>query len=235
MALEYTINDDAFEALNEDLKSEYTKSGDGYILDLSGLPQQEDVGALKRAKDRVSSDLKSALERAKSAETKLGELDASDARKSGDIDKLMKTWEGKYTELQQTTDAALSDKNKFIESVLIDNTASKIAADISTAPVVLLPHIKARLSIDHTGDTPRTKYMDKDGLETTIEKLTKEFVDNKDFAGIMAASKAKGGGAPDTKAIGSGSALPKNSDGKPIALSEATPAELAAMISSRKK
>lgn len=107
----------------------------------------------------------------------------------------------------------------------------EIAAKISTAPAVILPHIKSRLSADLEGDKPRTVVLDENGQPSalTIEELSKEFIENKDFSSIIIASKASGSGATD-KTKGSGGAPAKGID-----LSKASPKDLRAHLDSKRK
>ena len=111
-----------------------------------------------------------------------------------------------------------------------------MAAEISTSPSLLLPHIKARLQADLDGDAPATKVLDRDGKPSamTVADLSKEFVDNKDFAAIIRATKASGGGATnDGQRMRLGGAT-QNDEGKAALLSDTDPKNLAAMLAERK-
>lgn len=234
MALKRKIDKAAFDKLSKDLQAEYVEKDGEYVLDLDG-GNDDDNGALRRAKDRAVQERKDAEKRAKEAETKLAELDDNDARKSGDIEKLEKSWKDKLEAQKAESDKAIADKDTFISTTLVDSVANAMAAKISTSPALILPHIKARLQADLTGDTPATKYLDASGNATTAEALEKEFVDNKDFASIIVASKAKGGGAPDKGQQRLGGASQQTDDGKPVSLASLSGKDLAAEIAARKE
>lgn len=234
MALKRKIDKAAFDKLSKDLQAEYVEKDGEYVLDLDG-GNDDDNGALRRAKDRAVQERKDAEKRAKDAEAKLAELDDNDARKSGDIEKLEASWKGKLETQKAESEATIKGKDAFISTTLVDSVANAMAAKISTSPALILPHIKARLQADLSGDTPTTKYLDASGNPTTAEALEKEFVDNKDFASIIVASKAKGGGAPDKGQQRLGGASQNTDDGKPVSLASLSGKELAAELAARKE
>lgn len=230
MALKRKINKAEFDKLSADIKAEYVADGDDYVLDVDG---DVDASSLQRAKDRAVQDRKDALKELADAKAKLADIDGNDARKSGDIAKLDAAHKDKIAAMEKDAAEKLAAKDAFISTSLVDNVATQMAAKLSKSPALLLPHIKARLSADLTGDTPKTVYMDKEGNPTTAEALTKEFVDNPDFKDVMLASKSTGGGAPDQS---KGRALrPKTEDGKDVSLASLSGKDLAAQISAKKE
>jgi len=235
MALKRKITKDDFDKLSADIKAEYTEKDGEYVLDLDG-DGDEDVGALRRAKDRAAQERKEALARAKAAEDKLAELDNNDARKSGDIERLEASWKDKLDTQKTEYEDRLTTKDTFISQTLVDSVAQNIANSISTVPALLLPHIKARLTADLDGDSPTTKVLDADGKPSaaTVKELTQEFVDNKDYASIIQANKASGGGAPD-KGQRQGGASHNSTGDKPPMLSDLSGADLAAQLKANKE
>lgn len=218
MALPFKINKAKYDALSDELKSEYIAGdNDGeFVLDVSGLPEPEDTGPLKRA-------LQAEKDKHKETKGKLSEAQAT-IESFPDVDALKKTHEtevGKY--------------KKFTENALIDGVANELAGKISTAPKLLAPHIKARLLADMSGDEPVTKVL-KDGKasDMTIDQLREEFVANPDFKAIMIGSKASGGGAPKapTKPLGGGA--PKDGE-QATDLSKAPASALVERIQARKQ
>jgi hypothetical protein len=193
--LKLKIKKDAFDALSEDMQKLYKADGDDFLLAVDGL---EDTGALKRAKDREVQARKDAQAELKAAQEKLAQLEGDDARKKGDIETLEKSWNKKFEDQKAAFEEQISSKNQFIQKTLIDGEAVKIANEISTSPALILPHIKSRLSANLEGDSPVTQVLDADGKPSalTLEELSKEFVDNKDFASIIVGSKASGSGTP---------------------------------------
>lgn len=222
MALKFKITKKDYDALSDEMKSEYIvgeKDGE-YVLDVSGLPEPEDTDALKRTIERERENTKAAKKEVNELKKKIEDFP--------DVEKL------------KTDHAAETKKYKdFTENALIDGAALALATKISNAPALLLPHIKSRLVADTSGDTPVTKVIGADGKpsDLTIEKLGEEFVANKDFAAIIIASKASGGGTPPfkpgSKPLGSGT-QPKDGE-QPKLISQMTPQERVAHIKASKE
>ena len=234
MALKKKITKDAYAKLSDALKAEYIEDGDEYKLDVEG---EEDVGKLKRAKDREVEARKEATKRAEEAEAKLAEIEGNDARKRGDIATIEKSWKEKL----DTANAASQDKiNKLTAhttKTLVDNVAMSIASQISTSPTLILPHIRARLTADFDGDEPKTRVLDKDGKPSalTTDELSAEMRANPDFAAIIRASKASGGAGGNNG--GAGTKSPKLGGGgseKPN-LAAMKPADLADYLTAQKE
>lgn len=207
MALKKKLNKDEFNKLSEALKNEYIADGDGYRLDVDG---DEDVGPLKRAKDREAQLRKDAEEKLRQAQEELEKINGDDARKKGDIATLEKSWQKKLEDEKNKYEAHTQKLTSHIKSQLVDNVAAQIASKISNAPNLLLPHLKARLAADFEGDSPVTRVLDASGKPTalTIDELASEFVSNKDFSAIMIASKASGGAGVKTEGAAGGAGRP---------------------------
>lgn len=181
-----------FDNLDESIKVLYVADGDNYKLDIDG---DEDTGALKRAKDRESQLRRDAEAKLREATQRLEDLESSDAQNSGDVKLLTKSYESKIEKLKGDYDAKVNKLTKSLTNNLVDNTASAIAAKISKAPKLLIPHIKARLQADLDGDTPATKVLDAEGnvSASTLADLEAEFIANPDFSAIIIASQSSGG------------------------------------------
>lgn len=225
MALAFKIKKAAYDKLSDDMKAEYI-AGDAegeYVLDVSGLPEPEDTGPLKRA-------LESEKTKHKETKTKLGE---AQAKIDGfeDVDALKASHEKE-----------VSKYKTFTEKTLIDGTAMTIANAVSNSPKLLASQIKDRLVVDLSGDEPKVQIKDKDGkvsADMTVEKLQSEVVANPDFKAIIIASKATGGGAPKpgTKPLGGGAPkVGEQGEGdKPFNFATASGAELAAHLKAKKE
>lgn len=235
--LKRKISKDEFDKLSDALKGEYKASGSDYVLDT------DDASELERARDREKQKAKEEKERADKLQRELDEAKAKldddatkDAKKRGDIETLEKSWKDKHDKTVKEFTDKLASKDAFLSKQLVDNVALQIATKISTAPAVILPHIKARLQADLDGESPATRVLDKDGKPSalSIEDLSKEFVANKDFAAIIVASKGSGGSAPKNGLAtkpGSATANPDNTQ----TLAAMKPADLAASIKARKE
>lgn len=221
MALRFKINKAAYDKLSPELQNEYIagESDGEFVLDVAELPKGEDAAPVKRALE---------AERAahKATKTKLGEV-------QGQLEAMPN-----IDELTANHTKEVGKFKSFTEKTLIDNAALALATKISTAPALLLPHIKARLMADISGDEPVTKIIGADGKpsDMTLEKLGEEFVANADFKTIIKASNGSGGGTPpnpSVKPLGGGA--PKAGEhGETPDLSKLPAKDLAARIQERK-
>lgn len=224
MALRFKVTAAQYGKLSDDLKAEYIagdKDGE-YLLDVSDLPQAEDVGPVKRA-------LEAERTAHKATKTELGQAN----------DKIAALPDIEAVKAEAGKDVA--KYKSFTERTLIDNAALALASKISTSPALLVPHIKARLVADMTGDEPVTKILDKDGKasDLTIDKLGEEFVANADYKAIIKASSATGGGMPPSDRSGhlGGGMPPKDGEHsqQPADLSAMSPKDLAARLKAQKE
>lgn len=225
------LTKEQYDALPDSVKALFQADGDGYTKkpDEGG----EDIGALKRGKDREVQARKDAEAQAAKLQADLDKLTDNDARKRGDIETLEKSWQSKIDGMEATHQEKLAKKDAFIKNALVTNVAQSIASEIAPENVsLILPHITARLTADLDGDSPVTKVVDATGSLSalSVDDLKKEFVDNKDFASIIVGSKASGSGASADKSKRVGSAAP---EGKKLV--ELSPTELAAHISATKE
>ena len=221
------LTQEQYDALPESVKPLFKKEGDEYVQITPADPSDE----LKRAKDREVEARKAADAKAKELQAELDKINGDKARKAGDIETLEKSWQGKLDTLKAEYEGRLAKSNEFIQKTLIDSVANSVAAEISTSPAVMIPHIKARLSADLEGDTPSTRVLDASGNVSafTIDDLKKEFVENKDFASIIRGSKASGARGADDKNSGVRD-IPADKK-----LVDYTPKEMAAHVAAKKE
>jgi hypothetical protein len=222
MKLKQKINKDIYDKLTEERKALYVEKDDGYVLDVE-IDDADDVGKLKRAKDREVAAAKEYRAKAEELQAKLDELTGNDAKRRGDIETLEKAWKEKTEKQVNELSAKLENKDNFIAKTLVDAKAAQLAAKLcGDKATLILPHIKARLLVDLDGDEPMTKILDAAGKLSALDlgDLEKEFIANKDFSSIIIGSKANGSGAAkDGKQQGQGSA-PLNANGQPKSLRE---------------
>jgi len=229
MALKKKMTKEDHANLPDHLKSEYIEDGEGYRLDIDG---DEDNGALKRAKDREVQLRRDAESKLKAAQDQLDALGSDDARKKGDIQTLEKSWQKKIDDQRAGYEDRLGKLTAHTKTQLVDSVAMQIASKISSAPAIMLPHIKARLAADFDGDSPVTRVIGADGSlsSMSIDALSAEFVANKDFSAIILASKATGG-AGSTSRSPAGSAPDSV---KPLNLATMSPKVLSDLITASK-
>jgi len=96
-----------------------------------------------------------------------------------------------------------------------------------------------RISVDMTGDEPKTVFLGSDGkpnAELNAEKISQEFVANPAYKAIIIASKATGGGAParqpSIKPLGGGT--PQGEQNANFNAATAKPGELVERIKAKK-
>lgn len=230
MALKRKISKAEFEKLKPDVQFEYKQDGDNYILDAD---DSDEIGALRRAKDREAQDRRAAEKRARELEDELAGVNQDDLRKAKDIKKLEKSWEEKHTKVTEEAAASVAKANGYVTRTLIDKAAGDIAAQISTVPAIMKKAVADRLTVDFSGDEPVVKVLDTKGQPSALklEELSAEFVANKDYSAIIIASKATGG-ARKAPAVaqqnGSAAQTPK-------LLSKMSPTDLVAQIDSAKQ
>lgn len=233
MALKRKITKADFDKLADVLKGEYKVSpsdANAYILETDG--DEDAAAAALRARDAEkdrANKLQKDLDAIKSAEQTAKD---EAARAKGDVTALEASWKAKLDEANANSRVAIEKLNTQIQGLTIDTEARALAGRISSAPELLLPHIRPRLSLDMSGDTPIVRVVDKFGKPSaaSVGDLEKELASDKAFAPIILASKGSGGGAPrnPNPAGGRPNHPPTNPDGTPKPLSRMTPSELAA-------
>lgn len=191
------------DALAPALKVEYKAVGEDFELDAEGA---DDVGELRRAKDReageaarLKTENAALTTKLTDAVAKLDTITSADQRRAGDVVALENSYKAKLETQRNEYEGKLTVKDKFIQSTLVDTVATQLASELSGENAeVLIPHIKSRLSADLSGTVPLTRVLDKEGKPTanSITDLKKEFSEDKRFAPIIIASRASGSGAP---------------------------------------
>jgi len=199
MALQFQI--DSLEGLDDSVKALYVESDGKFTLGVEGLPKpaSEDVTGLKKKLDELLTEKKAADAARKKAEGDARTAAEEAARKAGDLGSLEKSWQEKLA----ARESELLEENKKLNGnltgVLVDSVASRLASDlaITGSSNVLLPHIRARLTVDYVDGQPVTRVLGPDGKASaaTIEELKTEFAANPAFAPVIAGTRASGGGA----------------------------------------
>lgn len=195
-----------FDALSEELKKAYKTVGDAYLLDAEGV---DDVGELRRAKDRaaqLAKELKEENDRLKQ-EAEAGE--ELTAKKKGDIETLEKSWKSKLDKANADNAIKVTELTKHVQSLAVDGLAQTMATELAGDSAVLLtPLIKQRLAADLTGDKPITRVLDADGKPSalSIKELKEEFAKDSRFASIIIEGRGSGGGAAGNGNRGNGGA-----------------------------
>jgi hypothetical protein len=231
MALKYKITKKAHAALAEDLQIEYKAEGNSFVLDVEGLPElDEDTGALKRANDRLKADLDEAKEDLKTTKSELDTLKKGQTDGDKDVAKLTAQHEKREKKIKDDADAKIASLRDKIKTKMIDAAVEKMAGEISTAPKLMHGPLRERFTVEFDDEDNATLKVLKDGKpsDMTTDKLAEEFRANKDYASVIKASQASGGGTTSKSVqsdVGGGAGQDQT---KPIDLGTAKPAELLA-------
>lgn len=231
--VKYNITKEEYAALSPELQAEYRESGDGYKLDVSGI----DLKAADKLEGERSKRRQAEKEK-KDAE------DALEAFREGDDRPAMQAKHEK--DIKKEKDRAEAAEKKYTDKVRKDtlgDTANTLATALSgTNAKVILPHITSRLDVDMTDpENPKLVVLGADGKPTDkkIDDLKAEFLANKDFAGIVIASRASGGGASKSGESGrsglpSGGAAPFTNTGNKAPLDSLSNRDLIAEVEARR-
>jgi hypothetical protein len=214
------------DALPEALKEFYVEKNGKFVLEaeveehpeLTGL--KNTVAALR--KERSAAEAKLAeysdlgdITKAKAALAKIQELEETEAKKSGEWEKL-KT---QMVERHATEKAELNQKMKDLEndvsSLVVDREIVTVLSDpeIGGKPRSLLPHMRGRVKavkeggvwkpIVHDGNgTPQVA--DGSGAPMTIKALALEMRKDPDFAPLFVSQSRSGSGTPPGGAAAGG-------------------------------
>lgn len=215
MALKSKITKAEFDALNDVLKAEYKESGGSYLLDA------DDMNELRVAKDRETEARRLEKERADrlqaekdAADTARIEAERLKALKDKDVTTLEASYKAEKETAVNAEKLVTAKREGQLRDLLVENKAIELANEISTSPILILPHIRTRLKAELDGDKPLTRVLDDKGEVSakTIDDLKKELIDNPNFKAIIKASNASGGGAGGGGGSGGGADAKKFND-----------------------
>lgn len=178
-------------ALPDLVKAEYKAAGTDFILDTDVV--YEDVSGLKNALEQEKAARKKANTDKQVLEGQVADLTVR-AGSAGDLEK---SWTKKLEDAKVGHETATQGLNTQIRKLLIDGVANQMAAEISTSPGLLGPVIAKRLSLEQVEGEYVTRVLTPDGKAsaTSLKELTEEMRATPEFAPIIQASKASGGGA----------------------------------------
>ncbi|WP_228732871.1 hypothetical protein [Klebsiella aerogenes] len=192
MMLKYKIDKATYDALSDEQKAMYAEAGDGYQMQIEGLP---DVTGLEAKVNELLGEKKSEAEKRRAAELAAQQAADEQARAAGDVTALENSWRQKLTDTEQRYQSQIDGLNGSLNTYLVDNVATTLAAKLSgEAAPVILPHIKTRLAVEMQDGKPVTRVLDASGKPSamTIDELGAEFAGNKAFAGVIIGSRAQG-------------------------------------------
>lgn len=217
MALKRKITKAEYDALDPLIQAEYKGDGAGYVLDTDD--DNEAVETLRRALANAKNDTAAERTANKELKDRLDEIDRkikagilTEAEANKDVEKLKAIWQGELETVRAELTGKLSAREKQISVLLLGGKAESMARELAgDSWKLLLPHIKARLSVDMSGDTPSISVLTEDGNPSTLtlEDLKKEFLQDKSYAAILVGVKSSGGGAGRNSGGGAPSKKPE--------------------------
>lgn len=206
----------------EAVRGFYKQVGEEFILQVDGNSAEtpDSVTALKNAKEH-EKNLRVAAERERDTakeqvttltterDTLQTDLATEKGKKTGDVQALEASWQGKLDTEKQAHEATKTSLTGEVERLLVTNTASNLAHEISTVPELFSGVIAQRLKVEQGADGKYfTRVLDDKGQPSasTVDDLKKELLANDKYAAIIISGKGSGGGAGGT---GSGGGAPE--------------------------
>ncbi|MCK9234934.1 MAG: hypothetical protein M0P09_01305 [Acholeplasmataceae bacterium] len=203
---------DSIDGLPEDVAKEYKEKDGKFILDIEGDDSESTIAHLTQKKSIAE-------EHRTKAEKRLGELQEElDNLRRGAIPKddltaLEKSWQEKLDKAVEEGGTTAKRLKGQLNKVLIEDTAARIASELSQVPSLLAPTIAKRLAIEEVeGGDIKVRVKDAAGKPSalTLDELKTEIRSIEEYAPILIGSKGSGGGANGTQS-------PNSSGGKKFA------------------
>lgn len=219
--LKLKLTKDEHAKLGDAFKPEYKADGENFVLD-TDVPF-EDVTGLKSALATQKEQRLAATNKVKELETQVTTLTeeketlTARAKSPGDVEK---SYQAKVAKLETDAKTEREKLTGQLRNILVDGVATQIATEISTAPHLLTPVLKNRLSIEEVDGKFITRVLDSEGKASalSVNEFKEEILANKDYAPILTASKASGGGNTGKQMPPDGKAFNKMSESELTAL-----------------
>ena len=168
---------------------------------------QKELETLRSHHEKLLGETKAAKAKAKE-EAEAARVAAEEAaRKSGDVSALDKSWQEKHAKAEQEWSAKLEAANKHLQSIMVDNVATKAAADIAVdgeCAELLADKIRAYPGLEEVDGKLQTVVIDADGKRSalTVDELKKQLAAK--YPRLVKGSPAGGAGGQPYPAGGAG-------------------------------
>lgn len=214
MAVDMKIGESAWEKLPDALKSEYKKDAAGdYVLDLKGY---EDPAELRRARDHEKTEAANAKREAakektarEAAEAKVADMEKNGGKVEDAVAAVRTELETKHTAEIAARDAQIESFRTGMQTSAKTSLAKTIASELSAYPHLIQDHVAKRIgtAINDKNEVETFFTNEKgDRLAATADDIKKEFLKDKNFAPILRATQATGGGGAPSRQQGGGGA-----------------------------
>ena len=190
MKLKRKLNETDYDALDDAKKALYVKQGSDWVLDLEDTAFDE----LKKEKDGLRAKLEQFENEKKAAEEKAAEEKAkreqekiAKLKKDGEWEAYTKSLEAKVEKVENDLKRTHEGYRNRLATDMLNREVDRIANDLSTAPSLLKPFLRDRLTVDFVADEPRIFVADEQGHKTamSIKEFEKTVIDNSEFSAII--------------------------------------------------
>ena len=197
MKIKRKLSDAEYNALDDNKKALYIQQGSEWVLDIDDTAFEE----LKKEKTELKVKLEQFEAEKKAAEDKAAEEKAKrekdkmdKQKKDGEWEAYTKSLEEKVEKLQNDLKTTQEGYRNRLTTDMLNREVDRIANELSTAPSLLKPFIRDRLTVEFVGEEPRIFVKDDKGHKsaTSIKEFEKSIVDNSEFSAII---KQTAGGA----------------------------------------
>lgn len=197
MKIKRKLSDAEYNALDDNKKALYVQQGSEWVLDMEDTAFEE----MKREKVELKAKLEQFEAEKKAAEDKAAEEKAKREKDKMDKHKKEGEWEAyvgslekKIETLENTLKETQEGYRNRISNEMLTREVDRIANEVSTAPSLLKPFIRDRLTVEFVGEEPRIFVKDDKGHKsaTSIKEFEKSIIDNSEFSAII---KQTAGGA----------------------------------------
>ena len=190
MTLKRKINQAEYDVLNGELKQHYVQKDGDWLLNLEDKAFDElkqEKQTLQAKLDQIEAEKREAEKKAAEAAVKREADKMEKQKKDGEWEAYTKSLEEKVAKLQSDNEAIIKRHREQLSNDMLTREVDRIANELSTAPSLLKPVIRERLTVDFVGDDPRIFVMDEKGLKTamSVKEFEKSIVDNSEFSAII--------------------------------------------------
>jgi hypothetical protein len=199
--MKFNLNKTEFEALPEDLKKEYSLEGEAATLKIEGegAPSLEAITRLED-KLRIEKEHRTKAEKSRDAAESSAEKLREDLGKASGKEEITRLNEAHQKELEKIRSEREAEKTATKEAgkaQMIKETAEKFASENFTIPKLMVGPFSQRLSIEEIDGQSVVRVKDAEGKASalSLDELKREFLDNKEFSGIIRSNAGSGGGA----------------------------------------
>ncbi|WP_227430405.1 hypothetical protein [Psychrobacter sp. I-STPA6b] len=188
--LKFKIAQADFDTLSDDQKQLYKQVGDEFVLEVDGVPDESEIERLRKHNETLLAEKKAKAEQAKQAEAERLKLEEENAKKSGDVEALEKSYQAKL----EAKEKEISELKQQRDTDLLERESHRIASELTDNPAnqkLLQRFIQDKLSVSDG----QVKALDANGQPINqVADLVNEFKTCGDYDALITGTKASGTG-----------------------------------------